>query len=347
MKFILPTVVLLLILALPVSAAELTAPTVPKSAQNFMPEDTASFGNGLWELLQKAIGAVRPDLREAGSLCFALFGIVLLVSLTQTFPGKPGKITELVGVTAIGVLLLHRTNALVHLGKDTVEQISGYGKLLLPVITTSLAAQGGVTGSAALYAGTALFDSILSHFISRMITPMIYLFLALAAANSAVGEDVLKNLRDFVKWMMTWCLKIILYIFTGYMGITGVVSGTTDAAALKAAKLTISGVVPVVGGILSDASEAVLVSAGVVKNAAGIYGMLAVMSICVGPFLRIGAHYLMLKVTGTLCSVFGSKRITGFIGDYSTAMGLLLAMTGSVCLLLLISTVCFLRGVSG
>ena len=74
-------------------------------------------------------------------------------------------------------------------------------------------------------------------------------------------------------------MKIVLYAFTGYIGFTGVVSGTTDAMAMKAAKLTISGAVPVVGGILSDASEAVLVSAGIMKNAAGVYGILAVLAI--------------------------------------------------------------------
>ena len=74
MKFILPTVLLLFLLAVPVSASELTAPTVPKSAESYMPEDTSSFGNALWQLLQRAVGAVRPDLREAGSLCCSLFG---------------------------------------------------------------------------------------------------------------------------------------------------------------------------------------------------------------------------------------------------------------------------------
>ena len=108
-------------------------------------------------------------------------------------------------------------------------------------------------------------------------------------------EEILKKLCGFVKWLSVWILKMILYVFTGYIGITGVVSGPTDAAALKAAKLTISGFVPIVGGILSDASEAVLVSAGVVKNAAGIYGILAIGAVCLGPFLKIGLHYLMLK----------------------------------------------------
>ena len=140
-------------------------------------------------------------------------------------------------------------------------------------------------------------------------------------------------------------LKTILYIYTAFIGISGVVSGTTDAAALKAAKLTISSVVPVVGGILSDASDAVLVSATTVKNAAGIYGMFAVLSIWIGPFLRTGAHYLLLKVTGAVCASFANKASTELIEDFTTAQGLLLAMTGANCLLLLISLVCFLRSV--
>jgi len=144
---------------------------------------------------------------------------------------------------------------------------------------------------------------------------------------------------------MTWCLKTILYVFTGYIGITGVISGTTDAATLKVAKMTISGAVPVVGGILSDASEAVLVSAGLVKNAAGIYGMLAVAAVWIRPFVKIGAHYLLLKGTAGFCGIFGSKKTTDLISDFSSAMGLLLGMTGSVCLMLVISTACYMKGV--
>ena len=61
--------------------------------------------------------------------------------------------------------------------------------------------------------------------------------------------------------------------------------------------------------------------------------------------MKIGVQYLILKLTAALCALFGAKRLTELIFDFSTAMGLLLAMTGSECLLLLISTVCFLKGV--
>ena len=338
-------VLLVLSLAMPVSAADITAPTVPESGRDLMPEDGTSFGDGLWQICCRGLAKIRPDIAEGAKISLCIIAAVVMLSILSAFPGMTEKCCDLVGAVCIAGLLLGSANSLIRLGTDTVEEISQYGKLLLPVMTTALAAQGGLTTSASLYVGTAAFDTLLSGVIASVLVPMVYIYLALAAANAAIGDDLLKKLRDFLKWLMTWVLKTVLYVFTGYMGITGVVSGTTDAAALKAAKLTISGVVPVVGGILSDASEAVLVSAGVVKNAAGIYGIFAVLALIAEPFFRIGVHYLILKFTAAVCGIFGSKRITELIDDFTSVMGLLLAMTGTVCLLILISTVCFLRGV--
>ncbi len=344
MKLLL-TLLLVFSLAVPGSALEFTAPEVPDSGVDLMPRNTDSFGEGLRELLKTVLLEIHPDLREALRVSLSIIAAVLMICLLRTFSGSVKTAAELTGTVTIAAVLLFNTNAMISLGADTVRELSEYGKLLCPVLTAAVAAQGGVTTSAALYAGTAAFDVVLSSLIANLLVPMVYLFLALAAANSAVGEDLLKKMRDFLKNAMSWCLKTLLTVFTTYMSITGVVSGTTDAAALKATKVTISSVVPVVGGILSDASEAVLVSAGLAKNAAGIYGILAILAVFLGPFTRIGVHYLVLKATAAVCGIFGPKGMTGLIEDFSAAMGLLLAMTGSACLLLLISTVCFMKGV--
>lgn len=345
MRRIIILLIMVILLAVPVSAVEFTAPEAPESAREFLPDESQSFGEGVMEILRRVIPYIQPSFAEASRVCLSLMAIVLLISLLQSLPGGVKQVTELAGAVAIGVLLLQASNSLIRLGTEAVTELSEYGKLLLPVMTAAMAAQGGTTASAALYTGTALFDALLSAAISQLIVPMIYIFLCLAVANSAIGEEMLKKLRDLIKWLMTWCLKIILYLFTGYMGITGVVSGSADAAAVKAAKLTISGMVPVVGGILSDASEAVLVGAGVMKNAAGVYGLLAILAVWIGPFVQIGVQYLLLKLTAAVCGIFGSKGITELIQDFAAAMGMLLAMTGAVCLLLLISTVCFMKEV--
>ena len=104
--------------------------------------------------------------------------------------------------------------------------------------------------------------------------------------------------------------------------------------------------VPVVGGIISDASETILIGAAAVKNAAGIYGLLAILSITIGPFLKMGVQYLLLKITGAICTAFSGKQESELLKDFSGGMGMLLGMVGTICLMLLISTVCFMKGVS-
>lgn len=344
MKKILLILLLVSVMAVPVSAAEIEAPQVPDYAGELMPQDAKNFGEGLWYVVVTAVQQLRPELAQCGKICLQLIAAVMIMALIRGYEGKSKGIVDLVGVIAVSCMLLEPTGVLIHLGAETVEQISTYGKLLLPVMTAALAAQGGSTTSATLYTATALFDAVLSAAISGILIPMVYIFLCICVANAAFGEELLVRIQKFIQWLITWCLKTILYIFTGYISITGVITGTTDQAALKATKLTISGVVPVVGGILSDASEAILVSAGLIKNAAGVYGMLALLAIAVGPFLQIGVQYILLKMTSGICGIIGGGKISGLIDGFCTAMGFLLAMTGVVCVVQLVSTVCFMKG---
>jgi stage III sporulation protein AE len=213
-------------------------------------------------------------------------------------------------------------------------------------MTAAMAAEGGTTAAAANYAATSIFDTILCNGISKILIPLLYVFMCLSIARCATEHDAITELKKGIKWLITWALKISLYIFTGYLTITGIVSGSVDASTLKAAKIAISGSVPVVGSIISDASEAILVSAGVMKNAAGMYGILAFIAMFLSTFLTIGLQHILLRITAGICSMFSSKKAVDLILDFSTIMGFLLAMTGTICLLHLISTVCFMKGVT-
>ena len=336
----------LCIFPLKASALEIEAPTISPEYRDQMPENTASLQEGLADLVKKAVMAVRPDIREAARISGGIMAAVLLGSMVQTVSSSAQKTGETACIVVIAATMLTSANAMIHLAADTVGEMGNYGKLLLPVMTAALAAQGGVTSSGAIYAGTAFFSALLQSAMDSFLVPGIWLFLALRCAGAVTGEDLLKRTGDLLKQFLSWCLKLLLTVFTTYLSLTHVISGATDAAALKAAKVSMSSFVPVVGGILSDASEAVLVSAGVLKNAAGLYGILAVLALFLQPFLRIGLQYLLLKITAALCSVYASTRVTGILDSFSTAMGLLLGMTAAGCSMVLISTVCFMKGVS-
>ena len=325
MRKILLILILAAFLAVPVSA-ELAAPEVPEAGSRLMPEETKDFGQALGGMLRDLLPVLAPHFYAALVASGSLAAVCLLVSLV---PGDGGRTGNLVGVVAASALLLSSTGAMIRLGEQTVTDISEYQKLLLPAMTAALAAQGGATAAAALYAGSAAFNTLLSQWMVKLLIPVQYLFLAVSMAGNVLESDFLKSLKDTMKGMLLWCLKTLLSLFTAYLGITGVVAGSADAAAVKTAKAAFGTLVPVVGSVLAEASEAVLVGAGVLRGAMGIYGILAI-----------------LKATAAFCFLFAPKAVTTVIGYFSEVMRMLLGMTGAICVLGLVSTVCFLKGVS-
>ena len=344
MKKLFMAFMLLLGLCIPVSAEEITPPDPPRSVEELLPENRNDFSEGVRYVLSLAVKQVTPALHDALQICACLLASVLILALLKSYGGKSKAIADLAGIVAISTLLLDSTRSLVSLGVQTVDTLSNYGKMLIPALTTALAAQGGSASAAGICTATVFFDAVLSTVVSDVLVPGIYIYLTVAIVNAAVGDSLMKKMGQFIKWLLSWGLKLVLYAFMGYVSITGVVSGTADQTALKAAKLAFGGMVPVVGGILSDASETILVGAAVVKNSVGVYGLLVLLAIVVTPFLEIGVQYLLLKLTSAICGLFSDQNTTGLLDAFSAAMGLLLAMTGTVCLLLMISVMCFLRG---
>ena len=344
MKKLIIGLLILPFLFISVHAAAIEIPQVPDDAQAYMPHEDQTFAQGLLYVLTTAVGNLMPDLAEGMKTGLILILTALILSLIGSFKGSGTQTAELIGIIFSTTVMLNSSHSLIQLGIQTITGMDAYGKMLLPVMTTVLASGGAITSSAALYAGTSIFSAILTTVLTKLFTPLLYTYIAVCVASRAIGENMLESIKKFLKWLMTWLLKIILYVFTGYITISGVVSGTTDAMSLKATKITLSGMIPVVGGIISDASEAILVSAGIMKSAAGIYGIYAFLSLCIGPVLKITVHCVILKITAALCSVFSSKQQSGLVDDFSAAMSMILAATGSLCLLLLISTVAFMKG---
>ena len=332
-------------LLIPAHAMEFEAPAAPPPVRAAVEQPADSFGEGLWNVARFALRKLDPSLDRA---CRSLLGVCMAVlacgMLRQMTSGTAAGVLDLGAAALAAGALLGPSLSLLRLGEQTVRQLNDYGKLLLPVMTGALAAQGGVTASASLYAAAALFNALLSEAITRVMIPGIYLYLALSIGAAVTGEALLRGLRDLLQWMTGWVLKGSLYLFTGFLAVTGIVSGTADAAAVKAAKLTISGAVPVVGSILADAAETVLVGAGLMRSAAGIYGLLTVLALCLTPYLQTGLQYLLLKAVSAFSASLDSGKTAELLGDFSAAMGMLMGMIGTQTVLLLVSTVCFMKG---
>ena len=277
--------------------------------------------------------------------CVLLLAVTLLWGLAQGMQAGAGEsggleATTLAAVLAITAIAVGDVHSLLSLGEEAIYNMETLGNVLLPAVSMATAASGAPAMAVVKHGATILFSDFLLRLIHSLLIPLCYAFVAANVAWAALANEGLKRLAGFIKWLITIVLSVVLLVFVGYLNLSGVISGGADAATVKAAKFTLSNLVPVVGGVISDTAETLLAGAAILRNAAGVFGMLAVLGICVAPFLNLGAHYLMYKGTAALAATAaGSGRLTGLIEALGAAFGLILAMTASCAVLLTVAMV--------
>ena len=222
------------------------------------------------------------------------------------------------------------------LGQETVEELNTFSKALLPTLAAVSAISGGAVGATLRQIATVFFADLLLGLIHGLLMPMVYLYAGALAAGCCLADKRLA-VAELLKPVCTKLLTAALLAFTLYLTVGGIFAGTVDSVRVRVTKTAISGMIPVVGGIIAEASETVLAGAGLLKGAIGVFGLLGVLALCAYPFLQLGIQYLLYKLTAFLASVIGDTELCGLIGGLGGAFGLILGMVGSCALVLLVS----------
>jgi len=353
-RYLVLTLCVLMLLTAPVFAQEdigietqALTEELDAEASELLPSYEQVQSRSFWDVLQSmlfgSVSKANGEFKSALRLCATLLSIVTLFAVTSFSAEKYNTVAMIAGALAIAAAMLGSVQSMVHLARDTMDRMQSYSACFLPILASTTVMSGGIQSGSVLYGGTVLFSQLLMRLIGSLLIPMVYVYLAVATAESATDNKMLKEIREFIGWLISKSLRIIVYVYIGYISVTGVISGSADALTVKTTKAALSGMVPVVGGIVSDASESLLASAALLKSSVGTFGMLAVLAICIVPFLKVGVHYLLLKLTAAVSGAVGCTSHVTLLKRFSEAMGYLLGMCGAYALMLLISSVCFLR----
>lgn len=310
-----------------------------------------SFAQGAAAILDGGLGEVRGILRRAVKSGMLLLGVALVCSLAETVREDLGggslDPVRLAGAAAVTAIAAADVHTLLGLGSKALEEMNAFSKLLLPTVTAACAAAGAPAAAAARQGAALLFLGLLLTLADRFILPLVYAYVAAQAAGAALGNDGLGRLGALLKWAATGLLSLLVTGFVFYLSVTGAVAGSADVMTQKAAKTAISGMIPVVGSILADAAEAVVAGAGILKGTVGVVGLLAVLAICLSPFLRLGVQYLVYKCAAALTATVLPGPMAGLIDSIGSAFALILGMVGGGGMILYVALITSIRTVVG
>ena len=332
------------------------ASALPREARESLgditPAQSGDLMDGLRRIYESGRGAIAERFKQAASSALMMIAAVLLCALASNLNGLSQlEISEqaicAAGALSVTGLAVGNIHSVLSQCKSAISDINFFSRALLPVMAGAGALNGAPTASLARNSITIFFSDLFISAVNHWVIPALYIYIAILTANAVLANDMLRRVGEFIKWASSMAAKIFLTVFIAYIGVSGAISGTADSVALKSAKLAISGAVPVVGSVISDATETVLVGAGIIKNAIGIYGLLGVCAICFLPFVTIGLHYICFKAAAALASSVCQPKLMGLIDGIGSCFGIALGMLFACALLLFTSLILAILATGG
>ena len=325
---------------------------LPQDASEILGEisltDAEMGDKGFKAILETIKESVFGIFKNALSSAAKILIVIVLCTAANSAMSEGGirDMVSLGGTVAVSAIAISNVHSFLGMGMETLMSLSDFSKALLPTMCAAAASSGAFTSASAKYAATALFMDVLITISTNIIMPLISIYLAAVIANAVLSKDSLANVSKLLKWLCTTALTLLMLAFTSYLGMTGLISGKADEFATKLTKTALGSALPVVGSIVSDAAETLVAGAGILRNAIGVFGFLAVAAICLSPFLTLGLHFLVYKGTAAFSEALADKRMAALISDVGTAFGMLLALVGAGGMMLFFSLISSMKAVS-
>ncbi len=296
------------------------------------------FGIQIKNIIGQIISAPSRFLNDVLSPIIKILIIVVICGIGTGLSSGQSKFNEkiinITGAFGITTIMLNDMNGMFTEALNTITNLDVFSKALLPSVAGVLTLTGAPITGATSYATTVFAFDLLITFISHILVPTVYSYIAMITVNAALSNDALKRLCDFLKWASTTLLKFFLTIFITYISISSVITSNVGSLAVKTTKFAVSGAVPIVGGIISDATETFLSSAVVLKNSVGVFGMIAIISICFLPLLQIGINFLIFKLSAAIITPIATPSLSGLIDGLSGGFSMLFSMLSTCAIIL-------------
>ncbi len=209
---------------------------------------------------------------------------------------------------------------------STVENISVFMKMIVPVVITTLISSGAVVSASVFEPVLITIVEIAVTVIESILIPLVMITAAMNIVNNISDRFKTQKMTGFINKCIKWGLSILLTIFVSTAGIQSIAASGADGLTIKLTKFATSNLIPVVGGILSESVETVMNCSVLIKNSVGIIGIICLIAIAAFPLIKIAAILIVFRLTAAVTEPISEPKITNCITEIANSVSLLFSM---------------------
>ena len=365
-----------MVLSAPVQADEITYEKSPsadlvleenwKDVLDFLPEDireeAADLNPAEGEGLDDKIGFrywIERILSSAGEILdgflpsmLPLFSMLLVISAVEmsieiTPESGLRKPFRLLTTLASSVLLFGITERIMTGAAAYLDRICGVMNLLTPVMEGLYLAGGNLTQKAVTTEAVMLAVTLVGNFSGKLLAPLTNLLFTLSCM-SGVCSDVkiggfTGGLRKTI--MRLWQFGTLLFSFL--LSVQTILAKSADSLAAKTARFAIGSFIPMAGGVIAEAFSTLKEGISVLKNAAGIGGIIVLLLIMVPGILPLILYKCALSIAETAAEMLNLGEMRGMIADIHGITDMLFAFVLYTSLMFMLVIIIFTKAQVG
>lgn len=254
----------------------------------------------------------------------------ILTNLQNTF--EESSISQFANYFAyviIAMLVITSFSQVMDMVKVSVDRMINFMQILLPILLTLLALTGGPNTRVIFHPMILATVNIIGLMIKNIIFPLIYFSFIVSILSNLSNRAELSKLSELGRKIITFIISAAFTVFIGILTIYGL-STKIDGITIRTAKFAVDKFLPIVGGFLSDAVDAVIGSSAILKNGIGIVGLITLVLIILIPLMKITILLLIYTITEAIIEPIASKNVVKFFGDVSKTLLLVLISMVSI-----------------
>ena len=271
----------------------------------------------------------------------AFLAPALLWGINRQLTDRPGGAAGYVCFLFGAGVMLGAFASQMELARLTIRRTGRLTEQVFPALTALLSSTGR-PGTAGMLAPLAAFGGgALTAAVERIVCSLCGGAAVLAVAGNLSERIRLGSLFKLFCSAAEWMLGAVMTLFLALTAVCGVLGPAQDGVTLRAAKYAADSLLPVVGGDIADAMDGMAASASMVRGAAGVTGVIVMLSLCLRPVIRLTLGLLVCRLSAALSEPVADGPLQKCAEQLGKATGLLLAAVAvSAALFVTLAGVC-------
>lgn len=251
---------------------------------------------------------------------------------------KIEKVLDFVCLLSICLVMIKPIVEIILKTSNIMSSVSKFMISYIPIITGIMYATGQSLLGSSYSMVMVLFSEFIMQISSKVLIPILNIFLAISIASSMPTTCSFSNVCSFFSKTVKWIIGISTVVFVGILTIQSAITSAADNIGTKTLKFMLSGSVPVVGKTLGDALLVINGSVKLLKSGVGAFFLLAVGIIFIPVILDCLTFKIVSAVSLNLSETFGITSASKLIKNTTEALNLLLIIVLCCLIVMLVST---------